>query len=78
MIRKWLRALIGWDDVGAALLAQRSHFTNLENLIEAQGNEIKALKLVRAHREQNRAQVMDWEQQMADFAANPENFKESN
>lgn len=79
MIRQWLRALIGWEDIGKALTAQAAYCKSLEALIEAQGNEIQALKYMRDQREQKRlkAQVLDWEQQMAEYAANPDNFKEN-
>ena len=79
MIRKWLRALIGWKDVGAALKAMREHIGRLEDLILAQGKEIEALRYQRDMREQKKqqSQVVDWEQQVAEYAANPENFKEN-
>ena len=79
MIRKWLRALIGWQDVGAALLAMREHCVRLEELILAQGREIEALRYQRETREQKKqnSQIMDWEQQVAEYAANPDNFKEN-
>ena len=79
MIRKWLRALIGWKDVGAALKAMREHIGRLEDLILAQGKEIDAFKYQRETRNQKRqnSRIHDWEQQVADYAANPENFKEN-
>jgi hypothetical protein len=76
-LRNWLRKLIGWAEVGAALQAQRDYLVSLENLIAAQGKEIQALKFQRAQREQKRSQITDWEQQMAEYASNPENFKEN-
>lgn len=79
MIREWLRALIGWKEVAAALLAMRGHCVRLEELILAQGKEIDALKYQRETRNQKRqnSQIQDWEQQVAEYAANPENFKEN-
>lgn len=80
MIRAWLRSLVGWEEVGAVLLAQRNHIVNLEQLIQAQGKEIEALKYMRSQREakaQNRP-IMDWEWVQAEYASNPENFKETN
>jgi hypothetical protein len=79
MIRKWLRALIGWEDVGKALKAQAGYLKSLEDLIQAQDKEIQAIKYQRDTREQKkqRSQILDWEQQVADYAANPENFKEN-
>lgn len=79
MIRAWLRSLVGWEEVGAVLLAQRNHIVNLEQLIQAQGKEIEALKYMRSQREAKAQikQIRDWEQQVADYAANPENFKEN-
>ncbi len=79
MIRKWLRALIGWEDVGAALTAQRIYLTSLEALVQAQGKEIEALKYQRTQREtkSQRLSVADWERVQAEYAANPENFKEN-
>lgn len=79
MIRKLLRALIGWEDVGKALTAQAEYCKSLEALIQAQGKEIQALKHMREQREAKRqhSQIADWEQQLAEFAANPENFKEN-
>ena len=79
MIRKWLRALIGWQDAGAAILAMRDHCVRLEELILAQGKEIEALRYQRDMRKQKKqqSQVVDWEQQIAEYAANPENFKEN-
>jgi hypothetical protein len=76
MIRKWLRALIGWEDVGAALLAQRDHLVAMENLLKIQDQEIAALKYPHIRKPQ-RNQIIDWEQQVADYAANPDNFKEN-
>ena len=80
MIRAWLRSLIGWEDVGKALSAQADYCKSLETLIAAQGKEIQALKYMRDQREAKRqhAQIADWEQQLAEYAANPENFKETN
>jgi hypothetical protein len=77
MLRKWLRALIGWGDVGAALTSMGNYTKTLEDLIQAQGKEIQALKFQRAQRETKRNQITDWEQQMAEYASNPENFKEN-
>ena len=78
MIRAWLRRLIGWEDVGKALTAQADYCKSLEALIQAQGKEIQALKHLRERRDAKaHNQVMDWEQQMAEYAANPENFKEN-
>lgn len=79
MIRKWLRSLIGWEDVGKVLTAQADYCKSLEALIQAQGNEIQALKYMREQREAKRqhSQIVDWEQQLAEYAANPENFKEN-
>ncbi len=79
MIRAWLRSLIGWEDVGAALKSMREYCTSLEALIQAQGREIESLKYMRTQREA-KAQarpVTDWERIQADYAANPENFKEN-
>lgn len=79
MIRAWLRSLIGWEDVGASLVPMREYCTSLERLIEAQGKEIEALKYMRAVREAKAItrQVTDWERVQAEYAANPENFKEN-
>lgn len=79
MIRRWLRQLIGWEDVGKALVAQREHIVNLENLIQAQGREIEALKYMRVQREAKAQTCIptDWERVQAEFAANSENFKEN-
>lgn len=79
MIRRWLRALIGWGDVGNPLKAQAGYLKSLEDLIQAQSKEIKALRYQREIREQKKqnSQIQDWEQQVADYAANPENFKEN-
>jgi len=79
VIRAWLRALIGWDDVGAALKAQRVYLSSLESLVQAQGREIEALKYQRTQREvkSQRMSVADWERVQAEYAANPENFKEN-
>lgn len=79
MIRAWLRSLIGWEEVGAALKSMREYCTSLEALIQAQGKEIESLKYQRAQREA-KAQarpIADWERIQAEFAANPENFKEN-
>lgn len=79
MIRNWLRSLIGWNDVGGALLAMRGHCVRLEELILAQGREIEALKHMRAQREAKAQSTSftDWERVQAEYAANPENFKEN-
>ncbi len=79
MIRAWLRSLIGWEEVGAALKSMREYCTSLEALIQAQGKEIESLKYMKAQREA-KAQarpIADWERIQAEFAANPENFKEN-
>ena len=57
----------------------REHIGRLEDLILAQGKEIEALRYQRDMREQKKqqSQVVDWEQQIAEYAANPENFKEN-
>ena len=79
MIRAWLRSLIGWEDVGKALLAQREYLSSMESLIQAQGNEIEALKHMRTQRETRAqaTQITDWERIQAEYAANPDNFKEN-
>ena len=79
MIRAWLRSLIGWEEVGAALKSMREYCTSLEALIQAQGKEIESLKYMKAQREAKAQarQIADWERIQAEFAANPENFKEN-
>ncbi len=79
MIRAWLRSMIGWDDVSAALNAISDYGKKLELLIEAQGREIEALKYQRMQREaKSKVHSMnDWERIQAEYAANPENFKEN-
>lgn len=79
MIRAWLRSLIGWEDVGAALKSMCDYCTSLETLIQSQGKEIESLKYVRAQREAKALtrQITDWERIQAEYAANPENFKEN-
>jgi hypothetical protein len=77
MIRKWLRALIGWgdvadlvDNIGVLLAALNRQLDTLEA-------EIGALKYQRNIREGNKIRIVDWEQLQADFAANPDNYKEN-
>ncbi len=80
MIRKWLRALIGWKDVGAALKAMREHIGRLEDLILAQGKEIDAFKYQRLQREAKQHQAFvpsDWETVQAAYAADEKHYKES-
>ena len=79
MIRAWLRSLIGWEDVGKSLTAIRDYCTSLETLIQAQGREIEALKYMRVQRDSKAQarQITDWERVQAEYAANPENFKEN-
>ncbi len=80
MIRKWLRALIGWKDVGAALKAMREHIGRLEDLILAQGKEIDAFKYQRLQREAKHQQAFvpsDWETVQAAYAADEKHYKES-
>jgi len=79
MIRAWLRSLIGWEDVGTALKSMRDYCTSLEALIQSQGREIEALKYMRTQREAKAItrQITDWERIQAEYAANPENFKEN-
>ena len=79
MIRVWLRSLIGWGDVGSSLVSMREYCTSLETLIQAQGREIEALKYMRTQREAKAItrQITDWERVQAEYAANPENFKEN-
>ena len=79
MIRAWLRSLIGWDDV--AILADNSSILidALRRELDTQEAEIQALKHMRTQRETRAqaTQITDWERIQAEYAANPENFKEN-
>lgn len=76
MIRAWLRRLIGWEEVGAALIAERNHIVNLQSLVEAQSREIAALTYMRHQREAKAQSLTDWEQVQIQHALNPDNFTE--
>lgn len=79
MIRRWLRAWLGVETVCNDIKALSSHVSDLEANSDEHRHDIQALKYRRELKEQKqeRAQVVDWEQQMQQYAANPDNFKEN-
>ena len=86
MFRAWLRHLIGWKEFeGWAAIEQHNSsiaqgkIESLETQVADLKKDVEALKYMRTQREnkaQNR-QITDWERIQAEFAANPENFKEN-
>lgn len=76
MVRSWLRRWLGIEgDASVSLL----RLDALEGKCAGLLHEIEALKYMRQQREarQHSRMPMDWERVQADFAANPENYKES-
>ena len=77
-MRKWLRRLIGWDEVSTVLTAMHQHLVNLEALLEAQGKEIAELKSLRQRREAKvKPLPSDWEQVQQIYGDDPLNYKEN-
>lgn len=71
MIREWLRR---WLDV-----PERVNLGPIEDTLTDLSREIQALKYMRSQREAkalNRL-VGDWDQVQAEYAADPENYKEN-
>ena len=77
MIRKWLRAWLGIDAIDSRIFAGfQDSVTQSKKIGDLEG-DILMLKHQREIREGRRIQVVDWEQLQAEFAANPDNYKES-
>jgi len=79
MFRAWLRALIGWEDIESLAENNATLLGALNRQLDSLAVEVEALKYMRSQREakaQSRP-ITDWERIQADFAANPENFKEN-
>ena len=79
MIRKWLRAWLGIDAGDELCCDQGLEVSRLERRIMDLQKENEALKYQRTQREtkSQRLGVADWERVQAEYAANPENFKEN-
>ena len=91
MIRRWLRALIGWDEVEEHDSAQDDTLAVLASEALEQKNLIKSAfdrieghesRISRLQRQRDtappRISELDWEAQQTAFLCNPENFKEQN
>ena len=84
MIRRWLRTLIGWEEMVKAVAdnnerldAETRRVLDLFDRIEA--HETRLLKLQRrADTAPAKLVDLDWEAQQQAFLSNPENFKEQN
>ena len=77
MIRKWLRAWLGLDSDGALYDLLRADIYTATVRIESLEKEVQALKYQREQRERKRFSLHDWEQLQAEFASDPQTFKES-
>jgi hypothetical protein len=84
MIRKWLRRMIGWNEMQARLDLSDVRLTVVvtraneqDSAIEAQRKRIDVIAYRRdiAHVPDP---VLDWEAQQQAFLSNPDNFKEVN
>lgn len=76
MIRAWLRRWLGIDGI---VSVDNLRIDTLEGKIDVLRRELEALKYMRQQREA-RAQVkvpQDWERVQAEYAANPDNYKEN-
>jgi hypothetical protein len=77
VLRKWLRALIGWDEPDSRLDLFESRLTVLVNRADDQDKRIDLIAYKRAIAPQRQADL-DWEAQQQAFLNNPENYKEVN
>ena len=84
MIRKWLRRMIGWDEMEAHLNLADSRLTivisradRADGMLETQSKRIDLITYRRdiAHVPEP---VLDWEAQQQAFLENQDNFKEVN
>lgn len=84
MIRKWLRSLIGWDEMGARLDLSDARLTVVVTRADGQDSALEAqrkrIDLIAYRRDiaPQRRDELDWEAQQAAFLNDPENFKEEN
>ena len=84
MIRKWLRSLIGWDEMEARLDLSDARLTVVVTRADGQDSALEAqrkrIDLIAYRRDIAHVPdpVLDWEAQQAAFLNNPENFKEVN
>ena len=84
MIRRWLRALIGWEEMVKSVAdnderldAETRRVLGLFDRIES--HETRLCKLQRrADTAPAKMVDLDWEAQQQAFLSNPENFKEQN
>ena len=77
MIRRWIRALIGWDEIESHLKAQDSRLAVLVDRSDDHDRRIRMIVYKRAIAPAKQADL-DWEAQQQAFLNNPDNFKEVN
>lgn len=77
MIRKWLRTWLGMNSPEAIYNLAAIEIRDLTIRVESLEKEVQALKYQREQRERKRFSLHDWEQLQAEFASDPQNFKES-
>lgn len=75
MIRKWIRAWLGIIEPDFAAINRR--LDEQQERIRALDEKVYEIEYRRGLREGARVKVLDWEQLQADFAANPDNYKEN-
>jgi len=77
MIRRWLRALLGWDEIESHLGAQGSRLAVLVDRVDDHERRIQVVAYKRASAPAKQSDL-DWEAQQQAFLNNPDNFKEVN
>jgi len=84
MFRRWLRKMIGWDELEArmdlkdsvlAVLVERSSTHDVDIADQKRRIDLIAYRRDLAPK---RTPELDWEAQQAEFYSNPDNFKEVN
>ena len=84
MIRRWLRALIGWEEFEENRKASHLRFSELQRRIDTLNDRLEAheTRLCKLQRRADTAPAklvdLDWEAQQQAFLSNPDNFKEQN
>jgi hypothetical protein len=83
VIKKWLRALIGWGELSQAVRDNDAKTADNTRSIKAlderiEGHESRLLRLQRRADSASAHITVDWEAQQIAFLSDPANFKEEN
>lgn len=80
VIKKWLRALIGWDETQELRSRLDLVDSRLAVIVQRADDQQRRIDLIMHRRETapQRTIDLDWEAQQVAFLNNPENFKEVN